>query len=203
MVTEPARVRRARAWACAVLTAVGLAGCVDGAVDLEPQATASGRTALRSGVSPRGASVAFVSVEGAPPAVVDRFSERTTAEAARREITVADAGSASYFVRGYLSAYAVEGGAALGYVWDVFDKGRRRIQRTEDAIVVKGAAADPWSLVTDQALASLAAKSADDLAAILSNTPEAAAAAGPAAAIAAAAPVAAAPQLPPAARAYR
>jgi len=41
---------------------------------------------------------------------------------------------------------------------------------------VKGDGADPWRIVGEAALASIAAKSADDLAAFLSNTPEAIAA---------------------------
>jgi hypothetical protein len=42
-------------------------------------------------------------------------------------------------------------------------------------IAVKGSGDDPWALAGDAALTSVAAKSADDLAAYLSNTPEAAA----------------------------
>ena len=42
-------------------------------------------------------------------------------------------------------------------------------------IAVKGAGDDPWALAGEAALTSVAAKSADDLAAFLSNTPEAAA----------------------------
>ncbi len=190
---------------CAVLAVAGLAGCNETAGVLEPQA-AQPRLVARPGVSPAGASVAFVTVEGAPSLVVARFSEKTNAEAARREVAVADASTALYLVRGYLSASAVEGGTAFSYVWDVFDRSRRRVRRTEDAIVVKGAAADPWALASEQALTSLAAKSADDLAAILSNTPEAEAAArgAPAAtAIATSAPGAPSTPLPARARAFR
>jgi hypothetical protein len=43
--------------------------------------------------------------------------------------------------------------------------------------VLKGSAADAWSLVDDKAVEAIAALSADDLAAFLSNTPEAVAAA--------------------------
>ena len=78
-----------------------------------------------------------------------------------------------YLVRGYLSAYRTADGAALEYVWDVFTKDKQRAQRVNDAIEVKGAGPDPWTIVGQAALASVAAKSADDLAAFLSNTPEA------------------------------
>ena len=128
-------------------------------------------------------------------------------EAGRREMALVDAGAASYLVRGYLSAWPVEGGTSIGYVWDVFDKARNRIRRTEDAIVVKGSSDDPWSLVTDQALASLAARSADDLAAVLTHTPEAIAGLKPpssaVAAIGASSPSRVQPPLPQGLRAFR
>ena len=51
------------------------------------------------------------------------------------------------------------------------------VQRLNDVVEVKGAGGDPWALAGEAVLASVAAKSADDLAAFLSNTPEAAPAA--------------------------
>ena len=79
-------------------------------------------------------------------------------------------------MRGYLSAYATEDGAAVEYVWDIFNKDKQRTQRVNDVLEVKGEGADPWRIVSEAALASVAARSADDLAAFLSNTPEAVAA---------------------------
>ena len=79
-----------------------------------------------------------------------------------------------------------EDGAAVEYVWDVFNKDKQRTQRVNDVLEVKGEGADPWRIVGEAALASVAAKSADDLAAFLSNTPEAVA--GASAPVAAAQP---------------
>ncbi len=81
-------------------------------------------------------------------------------------------------------------------MWDIYDRSNHRAQRLNDEIALKGAAADPWSLVDGAALSALASRSARELAAYLSNTPEALAAA----ATAAPAQAATAPQaLPPAA----
>ncbi len=80
---------------------------------------------------------------------------------------------ARYLVRGYLSASLLQDGAEVEYVWDVFGPDKRREFRLNDVIDVKGKADDAWSLVTPEALASVAGKSADDLAAFLSQTPEA------------------------------
>ncbi len=198
--------RRHAPAALCLLALAALAGCNETAGVIEASAPASPRPAARPGVSPGGASVAFISLEGAPPAIAARFSERAGAEARRREVSIADAAGAQYLVRGYLSTWPVESGTAFGYVWDVFDQSRRRVQRSQDAIVVRGQAPDPWSLATEPALASLAAKSADDLAAVLSNTPEAVAAnASPPAAAAIAAQARTQPPaaLPAGLRAYR
>lgn len=206
------RTRRARALAVAlaIVAVAGLSGCVEtpGVLDARVAEEArAGRVVANPGVSPGAATVAFVAVEGAPPAVAARFTEKTTGEALRREMALVDAVAASYLVRGYLSAWPVEGGTSIGYVWDVFDRSRNRIRRSEDAITVKGSAADPWSLVNDQALTSLASHSADDLAAILTHTPEAIAARRPsapaAAAIASSAPAPAPLASPQGLRAFR
>ena len=164
----------------AALLALPLAGCVDTGSDLNatraslPQATSITR---RADVSPGGASVGFASLEGPPQALQARFVAAFASEAAGREIQLVDPKAARYQMRAYLTAYPTQGGTAVAYVWDVFDSSRQRAQRLTDALVVKGTAADPWCVIDDMALASVAAKSADDLAAILSNTPEAIAAA--------------------------
>ena len=54
---------------------------------------------------------------------------------------------------------------------------KQRVQRLSDVIEVKGEGDDPWALAGEAVLTSVAAESAGDLAAFLSNTPEALAAA--------------------------
>lgn len=169
-----APIRRLLTAVCVISPALALTACVENSGELVASAPSqnSARNSRPAG-NPGGATVTFSTIEGAPSQVIALFSDKTVAEAARRQISVAEGANAHYLVRGYLSAYAVEGGTAFGYVWDVFNKRRQRVQRTEDSIVVRGSAGDPWSLANEQALASLAAKSADDLAAILSTMPEA------------------------------
>ena len=181
--------------------AFSLGGCIETGSDLKAAnpgpALAHSTGARRANVSPGGASVALTSLEGPPQAVGARFAQAFVAEAGAREIQLTEAKTARYLVRGYLTAYPAQGGTALAYVWDIYDAGKQRAQRLTDGLIVKGAAADPWSLIDDKALVSIAAKSADDLAAFLTNTPEAIAAAKSARpALAAAAP--AGPAKPPA-----
>jgi hypothetical protein len=164
--------------ALGVLTlALVLSGCVDMASDMAPKPEARAQFIRRPDVSLAGASVAFVSVDGPPAAVSASFSQALMQQAAAHDIVLADGKKARYLVRGYLSAYATTDGAAVDYVWDIFNKDKQRTQRVEDTLEVKGEGADPWRIIGEAALASVAAKSADDLSAFLSNTPEAVASA--------------------------
>lgn len=121
-----------------------------------------------------GASLAIVSVDGAPAERAQHFTESLSQAAAARQIVSADAGKARFLARGYLTASPVEGGTEIDFVWDIFTPDKQRVQRISDALAVKGTAEDPWANVNDAALDSIAARCADELAAYLSNTPEAA-----------------------------
>ncbi len=104
------------------------------------------------------------------------ISARRLARAlAAREVTTADPKAARYLVRVYLAATPAEGGASLDYVADVFDSSRARVARLGDGLGLKGSG-DAWSLASTQALEAAAGSCADDLAAFLSNRPEAVAA---------------------------
>jgi hypothetical protein len=158
-----------------------LCGCLGAAPDLAANVEAHHQIARRDGVSLAQASVAIVSLEGAPDGISANFSQALEREARARDIVVAAAAKARYLVRGYLSAALTEDGASIEYVWDVFTADKRRAQRLSDVIEVKGSGEDAWALADEAALGRVAASSADDLAAYLSNTPEAIAAAPPAA----------------------
>ena len=173
--------RAALARLCVLAAPLALCGCLQAAADLAPSGEAHHQIARREGVNLAQASVAIVSVEGAPAGISASLSQVLEREARARDIVVVDAAKARYLVRGYLSAALTEDGASIEYVWDVFTADKRRAQRLRDVIAVKGSADDPWALAGEAALGRVAARSADDLAAYLSNTPEAIAAAPPAA----------------------
>ena len=150
-----------------------LSACVDQAAEVALDPSPSHSLVKRDGMSLGAATVALVSVDGAPPAVAGRFSDALADAAKAREIAIVDAKAARYLVRGYLSATATEGGAEVEYVWDVYSPNKQREFRLNDVIEVKGTGDSPWAIVTPAALTSIAAKSTDDLAAFLSNAPEA------------------------------
>jgi hypothetical protein len=156
-----------------LLASTALSGCNDVAANA-PSADAQAQFAMRNDANMAGAKVAIVSVDGAPADVSARFRQSLDEATAVRRIALAPPAKARYLVRGYLTASPIEGGAEVDIVWDVFTPDKQRAQRLSDAIAVKGSGDDAWAMIDDAALNSVAAKCADDLAAYLSNTPEAA-----------------------------
>ena len=156
-----------------LLACATLSGCNDVAAN-PPNPDAQARFVMRDDANMAGATVAIASVDGAPTDVSTRFRQSLDEAAAARRIAVASPAKARYLVRGYVTASPIEGGAEVDIVWDVFTPDKKRTQRLSDAIAVRGSGDDAWAMIDDAALNSVAAKCADDLAAYLSNTPEAA-----------------------------
>ena len=168
-----------RALASSLLLILGcatLGGCNDMAAN-PPSADGQAQFVRRDDANMAAATVAIVSVDGAPADLSARFNQSLDAAATARRIAVVDSAKARYLVRGYLTAAPIEGGAEVDLVWDVFTPDKKRAQRLSDAVAVRGAGDDAWAMIGVAGLDSVAAKSADDLAAYLSNTPEAAPAA--------------------------
>jgi hypothetical protein len=150
-----------------------LSGCNDIAAN-PPNTETRAQFVMRDDANMAGATVAIASVDGAPADLSGRFRQSLDEVAAARRIALAPPAKARYLARGYVTASLIEGGAEVDIVWDVFTPDKKRAQRLSDAIAVKGSGDDAWAMVDDAALNSVAAKCADDLAAYLSNTPEAA-----------------------------
>lgn len=169
-----------------VIISVCLAGCVDAATTPSAEAPSPIVSPLAAktpaGVTPRGINVALASLTGVPEPIESQMRDAFAAEAKERDITLGASQKAAYLVRGYVTSYPAEKGTAIAVVYDVFDAMKKRAQRIEDSVVVKGDGADPWSGFDAAAMNELVAKSADDLAAFLIATPEALAALSPAAA---------------------
>ncbi len=177
MIRGPAAAFRAFASSLFILLGgAALSGCNDVAAN-PPSAEAQAQFVRRDDANMPAATVAIVSVDGAPADLSAHFTQSLDEAAAARRIAVVDPPKARYLVRGYLTASPIEGGTEVDLVWDVFTPDKKRAQRLSDAVAVRGAGDDAWAMIGDAGLDSVAAKSADDLAAYLSNTPEAAPAA--------------------------
>jgi hypothetical protein len=165
--------RRLFGVAVVALGCLGLASCVEAASDAAPEtALAQAPIAKRDGVSLAAATVAIVSLQGAPAAAGDDFRQSLAKQFAEHEIVAADAKKARYLLRVYLAATSAEGGANLEYVVDVYDSHHQRAARLDDGVGVNGSG-DAWSLMSTAVIESVAGKCADDVGAFLSNTPEA------------------------------
>jgi len=155
---------RWRQWASrgyGLLAAAGvmaLAGC---GPDGQPNLTAA---------QPRGASVAFESIDGAPPDKFRKLVDDLNEEAQTRRLAVASRESPSaYRVRGYLAAQTSKRDTTVSWVWDVFDGEQRRALRITGQESVKGRRQDAWAAADDAMLQRIARSSMDQLAAFLTS----------------------------------
>jgi len=162
---------------CSLSSVLCLCGCLDTAVEMGgPQAAANRRMASPQ-ISPRGASLAIIRVEGPPPEIEALFQSRFTDAAQNREVALANLETASYRLRGFLTASPTQGATRVAYVLDVYDRQGRRVQRLSYEAGVK-AASDPWAGLDEKSLSLLAEHGAEEVADFLATTPEAIAAAG-------------------------
>jgi hypothetical protein len=161
------------------LSSLLLSGCLDSAVEMggPPAKLAAARGGAGPQISPHGASLAVISIEGPPVELGAVFQKQFASAAQSRDIALAEADLANYRLRGFLTASPAQGATRLAYVLDVYDRRGRRVQRLTSEAGVK-ADADPWRAVDEKSLTIFAERGADDVAAFLSTTPEAIAAAG-------------------------
>jgi hypothetical protein len=148
------------ALAAAAILTIGLGGC-----------QGSGSHAGLRG-SPAGVPILFESIDGPPAPVKTALAGELSTAARERHVSIANAGTtARYRVRGYVSTEkTAEGGAALAFVWDVFDAEKHRAKRITGSSPVTGSAAS-WSGLDEDALAQLAAQSMVEIATFLSEAP--------------------------------
>lgn len=116
----------------------------------------------------KGASVtvAFLTLTGVPGQA--RFdmekSLRRWAETRKLRIFTEDNATATYRVRGYLSALGDQNGTLLVYTWDVYDNAGRPLHRISGQETAEGSQADPWAAITKAKLDDAARETIDKLA---------------------------------------
>lgn len=141
----------------AALCACALAGCNENG----PQWTAA---------QPRGATVAFESIDGPPQAQFQKLVQDLNDEAQSRRLAVMSREQpCAYRVRGYLAAEVAKGATTVSWVWDVFDGEQHRSLRIAGAETVKGRHRDAWQAVDDAMLRRIAQSSMSELAAFLTS----------------------------------
>jgi hypothetical protein len=163
MAWRPCVAARLFCWPL-VIACLALAGC---GPDGKPNLTAA---------QPRGASIAFETIDGPPPAQFQKLVKELNDEAqSRRLAVISRERDAVYRVRGYLAAKVVskrkgKPQTTVTWVWDVFDRNERRALRISGEETSEGRRRDAWSAADDAMLKRIAKRSVDELAAFL-NTP--------------------------------
>jgi hypothetical protein len=119
---------------------------------------------------PRGASVAFESIDGPPPGQFRQLVQDLNDEAQARRLAVMSRESpAAYRVRGYLAAKVVgKRETTISWVWDVFDRDDHRALRIEGEETVKGAH-HGWAAADDAMLNRIAQSSTIQLTTFLTS----------------------------------
>jgi hypothetical protein len=121
-------------------------------------------------MAPRGASVAFESIDGPPPAQFRKLVANLNDEAQSHRLAVISRESpAAYRVRGYLAAKVTKERTTISWIWDVFDADDRRALRISGEQEVKGRPHDAWAAADGVMLQRIAHSSMDQLAAFLTS----------------------------------
>lgn len=120
--------------------------------------------------APRGATVAFESIDGPPPAQFRTLVQNLNDEAQTRRLAVISREQPSaYRVRGYLAAHVVQGRTTISWVWDVFDRDENRALRIAGEEIAKGRPHDAWTLADNAMMQRIARSSMDQLARFLTS----------------------------------
>jgi hypothetical protein len=137
--------------------------------------------------APRGATVAFESIDGLPEGQFRKLVQSLDREAEARNLAVVSRTTSSqYRIRGYASAQILRKQTTISWLWDVYDNEYRRVLRISGE--EQGRGARGWAAADDQMIAHMAQNGMDQLAVFLTG--------GPAPSVAPVAPVAPAPAEP-------
>jgi hypothetical protein len=123
-----------------------------------------------SALQPRGATVAFDSLDGLPPRQFQQLVKNLNDEAESRQLAIISREQPSaYRVRGYLAARVTKHQTTVSWVWDVFDQDEHRALRIGGEETAKVRHKDAWAAADDAMLRRIAQSSMDQLAAFLTS----------------------------------
>ncbi|HXX07957.1 MAG TPA: hypothetical protein VEJ43_07805 [Pseudolabrys sp.] len=123
-----------------------------------------------SPAQPRGATVAFDSVDGLPPGQFQKLVQDLNDEAQTRRLAIISREQPSaYRVRGYLAIKVAKHQTTVTWVWDVFDREENRALRISGEETAKVRHRDAWAAADDAMLRRIASNSMEQLAAFLTS----------------------------------
>ncbi|MEO8667361.1 MAG: hypothetical protein ABI399_02530 [Bauldia sp.] len=111
------------------------------------------------------AKFAFAPITGVPSELLQTLNSAMTKHAAARHLTIVPDGdpTATYLVKGYLSAIGDNRGTLLVYVWDVLGQDGQRLRRISGQEIGGGARADPWTGISKELIAASGQSTIDEL----------------------------------------
>jgi len=116
---------------------------------------------------PRGATVAFDSIDGLPPQHFKTLVDDLNQEAQSRRVAVTSRlQPAAYRVRGYFAASLEKSRTTVSWVWDVFDRDEHRAMRISGSAPINGR---DWNAADPQLMQKIAQSSMDELAGFLNS----------------------------------
>jgi hypothetical protein len=143
--------------ACILIWTLALAGCNPDGQALSPE-------------QPRGATVAFDSLDGLPPGQFQKLVQNLNEEAqARRLAVISREQSSAYRVRGYVAVKVTKHQTTVSWVWDVFDQEEHRALRISGEETAKVRPRDAWAAADDAMLSRIARNSMEQLATFLTS----------------------------------
>jgi len=134
----------------------GLAAVLAGCSGVVPPTSTPSATLVSA--SSAGNTVAFESIDGAPPQVFERYVQVLDSEAQSRNVTVVSRSApAGYHVRSYLSAQVRGGRTSIAWVWDVYDHNQQRVLRLHgEEEASRSAPRDAWAVADADLLRRIA-----------------------------------------------
>ena len=134
--------------------------------------TTAETTGSTTAASPRGATVAFESLDGLPTYQFQKLVQLLQQEAETRQLAVVSrAVPSQYRIRGYATALVQKKRTTIAWVWDVYDSAQQRSLR----ISGEEQATNPrrgWAAADDQTMQRIARDGMAQLASFLTSPPE-------------------------------
>ncbi|MGE3644225.1 MAG: hypothetical protein AB7F96_10260 [Beijerinckiaceae bacterium] len=145
-------IRHTVSCAFAMASAVLLSGCLETVSQPQARVEAAQQFSIapRAGVSPGGATIAFLPLKAAPEAFRRQLGDAMTAEVARNRMRLAAPASANYLIQGHILPFPAEKATPVAIIWDIYGADRRHRYRVEDRLVIPGVSPDGWSLLGEK-----------------------------------------------------
>ena len=154
-VRSAARCLSRAGFCAAAVAALALAGCQ------------TDQPGVANSVQPRGATVAFDSIDGLPATQFRTLVDNLNQEAQSRRMAVLPrAQTAAYRVRGYFAATVEKSRTTVSWVFDVFDRDERRAFRISGNAPVSG---KDWTAADGGLMQKVAQSSMSELSGFLTS----------------------------------